>query len=207
VLSQKTPSVRGKASVTKRFTAVLDARAVDLTYTVRNDDTVAASWAPWEVTRVALSGITFFPAAGASLTVANGLPASRITVSDGIAWYQNAPCKGYSSSSSKCSSGDLGKYVADGAEGWLAQVSGGVLFVKSYPDVPAGEAAPGEADTELYAGAGYEEIEPQGAYQRLDPGASLTWTVRWYLRALPDPNIATAGNAGLVALARATVRR
>src|SRR5581483_2233278 len=106
----------------------------------------------------------------------------------------------------KCSSGDLGKYVADGAEGWLAQVSGGVLFVKSYPDVPAGAAAPGEADAELYAGAGYEEIEPQGAYQRLEPGASLSWTVRWYVRALPDPNMASVGNAALVALARSTVR-
>jgi hypothetical protein len=206
VLSQTAPSARGKLSVTKRFSAVLDAQAVDLTYTLTNDDTAEASWAPWEVTRVALSGITFFPTGGAAINVTGGLPSSRVVVSDGIAWYQNSPCAGYSASSGKCSSGDLGKYSADGAEGWLAQVEGALLFVKSYADVPAGGAAPGEADAELYAGAGYEELEPQGAYRRLQPGASLTWTVRWYVRGLPDPSMASVGNGALVALARSIVR-
>jgi hypothetical protein len=206
VMSQRAPSARGKVSVTKRFSPVLDAQAIDLEYTLTNDDAVAVSWAPWEVTRVALSGITFFPTSGAAVNAAGGLPSSRVVVSDGVAWYANSACTGYDASSSKCASGDLGKYSADGAEGWLAQVSGGVLFVKSYADVPAGGAAPGEADAELYAGAGYEEIEPQGAYRRLDPGASLTWTVRWHVRALPDPSMASVGNAGLVALARDTVR-
>ena len=83
VVSQGASSARGKVSVTKRFSAILDARAVELKYTLTNADTVAASWAPWEVTRVALSGITFFPTGGAAVNVANGLPASRITVADG----------------------------------------------------------------------------------------------------------------------------
>lgn len=54
---------------------------------------------------------------------------------------------------------------------------------------------------------GYVEIEPQGAYEPLHPGASLMWTVRWYVRRLTDPSIATVGNAALAALVRDVVKQ
>jgi hypothetical protein len=202
VMTQPAASVRGKVSVAKRFTAVLNAQAVDVKYTLTNNDTVAASWAPWEISRVALSGLTFFPTGTAVVAIpaANGpLPTSRVTTSEGVTWYKNQPFV-------SASSGDKGKYSADGAEGWLGHVSGNLLFVKRYADVPAAQAAPGEADTEFYAGEGYVEIEPQGAYQNLQPGASLMWTVRWYVRQLADPSIADVGNAALVSMARDVIK-
>ena len=43
--------------------------------------------------------------------------------------------------------------------------------------------APGEAEVQVYVNRGktYIELESQGAYTLLQPGESLSWTVRWYL--------------------------
>jgi hypothetical protein len=203
VMTQQAASVRGKVSVTKRFTAVLNAQAIDIQYTLTNQDTGVANWAPWEISRVAPSGLTFFPSGSSvvSIPASNGpLPASRVTLSDGVTWYKNQPFV-------SATAGDKGKYSADGAEGWLAHVSGNLLFIKRYADVPAGQAAPGEGDAELYAGEGYEEIEAQGVYQNMQPGASLTWTVRWYVRELSDPTMGRVGNAALTAMVREVIKQ
>lgn len=199
VMKQPAASARGKLSVTKRFTAVPSAQAIDVQYTLTNNDTATASWAPWEISRVAQGGITFFPTGTAVVPIAAMkalVPASAVTTSGGITWYKNT-------------ASDKGKYVADGAEGWLAQVSGDLLHVKRFKDIPAVQAAPGEADVEIYAGGsdGYVEVEPQGAYEPLQPGASLTWTVRWYVRRLVEPSIATVGSAALVTLVRDVVKQ
>jgi len=51
------------------------------------------------------------------------------------------------------------------------------------------QAAPGEAEIQVYVNQGktYIEIESQGAYTALAPGESLSWTVRWYLKSV-DPS-------------------
>jgi hypothetical protein len=191
------PSARNKLSVTKRFTPVLNAQAVDIQYTLTNKDSAAASWAPWEITRVPTGGLTLFTTGTKVITLADSdalKPTGRTMNQDGVTWYKNM-------------SGDKGKYSADCLEGWLAHASSGLLLVKRFMDVPVAELAPGEGDCEFYAGNGYVELENQGAYGSVAANGSLSWTVRWYLRNLSDPSIATVGNASLVSMVRDVIKQ
>jgi hypothetical protein len=49
-------------------------------------------------------------------------------------------------------------------------------------------------------------MEDQGAYGDIAPGASISWTVTWFLKRLPAGIAATAGDAGLAAFVRDTIR-
>jgi hypothetical protein len=100
------------------------------------------------------------------------------------------------------------KVYADGAEGWMAHVAEGLVFIKRYVDVPPAMQAPGEGDDELYTNLlhTYIELEIQGAYAPLAPQASVAWVVTWYLKRLPVDIAATAGNAALVQFVRDTIR-
>ena len=82
------------------------------------------------------------------------------------------------------------KSFADGAEGFLAHVENGHLFVAAWNDVPREQQAPGEAEVELYVDktGRFVEIEAQGPFEELAPGASLVWTVFFSLERLaPSP--------------------
>lgn len=62
---------------------------------------------------------------------------------------------------------------------------------------------------EIYIGKStlnFTEPEPQGAYRALQPDGELTWTVKWYVRELKDPQLMQAGNPALVKLALQLVR-
>ena len=74
------------------------------------------------------------------------------------------------------------KVNADG-KGWLAYINDGLLLVKKFQDLKAGEPAPDEAEIQVYVNMRktYIELESQGAYTTLNPGESLSWTVKWYL--------------------------
>ena len=71
---------------------------------------------------------------------------------------------------------------ADGT-GWLAYCADGLLLIKEFDNLQAGQPAPGEAEVQVYVNRGktYIELESQGAYTLLQQGESLSWTVRWYL--------------------------
>jgi hypothetical protein len=85
------------------------------------------------------------------------------------------------------------------AKGWVAHVNAdGVLLLKVFADLAAGQAAPGEAEVEIYTGSGYVEVENQGSYANIAPGASSEWSVRWYVRALPSTVAANVGSSALV---------
>jgi hypothetical protein len=95
---------------------------------------------------------------------------------------------------------EVPKLMHDGAEGWLAQVNGDLLFIKKFIDVTPEKTAPDEGEIEFYANPdkSYIEIEQQGEYTSLKPGASLIWEVKWYLRTLPANAKAEIGNEALV---------
>jgi hypothetical protein len=179
-------------SLTKKFSADLAKEAVVIDYTLQNQTASPVAVAPWEITRVAGGGITFYaPGTGAPMPGNFPLPpASTITTAAGAVWYQHnaADPTNY-------------KLFADGV-GWIAHAAGDLLLVKSFPDVPAGAAATGEAEIEIYASSTtkYNEVEQQGAVQTLaakgSAGDSLHWTVRWYARKLAAP--AAVGSADLV---------
>jgi hypothetical protein len=183
------PGMRAKVRVTKRVRALASEEAIELTYVLENTDTANASWAPWEISRVAPGGLTFFPSAGAAVNAQ--LPVMN---QNGATWFKHDPANIPMSGQ---------KFSADGSGGWIAHVAGRTLFLKRFTDTPADKQAPSpEAEVELYASPAYEEIEPQGPYTQLAPGESVTWTVRWYLRALPDSIPVELGNAALFQFAQ-----
>ena len=181
--------------VGKRFTAVPESGAVDVTYTLTNTSTtVAVSVAPWQVSRVATGGLTFFGQGTGSVTYTPySDPTFAVTPGANDLWYASAPLNHDS------------KAFADGT-GWLAHVADKRLLVLiSYPDTQPADTAPGEAELEVFTNHDYVEIEAQGALVMLPPGGALTWTVRWKLRQVPGGTTVEAGSPTLAALAASTL--
>jgi hypothetical protein len=185
-------------SVTKTFWADPAAGAFKIEYKLNNTDDAPIQMAPWEVTRVFPRGLTFFPT-GNGERLSNGatLPTTK---SDGITWWA------YDMANVTMDS----KLWADGAEGWLAHVAQGLVFIKTFADVLPANAAPMESDVELYANAPamaagrYIELENQAAYGDIAPAASVSWVVTWYLRKLPD-GMAPTPSAALAQFVRTTI--
>lgn len=154
-------------SVGKDFAIDASNHAFVITYSIRNEGTEARSVAPWEITRVTNTGGLIFFAPTDSIWPAGLMD---FQLSDGAAWYQTdeAPRNR--------------KVNADGS-GWLAYCADGLLLVKKFQDLQPEQPAPGEAEVQVYVNRGktYIELESQGAYTLLQPGESLSWTVRWYL--------------------------
>ena len=175
-------SPRLGVAVEKRFLFDAAADAFVLEYTLRNDRREPVRVAPWEVTRVRASGATLFPSGELRVTGATSFcglgtedPERRFL----WFWYDAAEIARSQ------------KLYVGAAEGWIAHADDGFLFVKSFPAVPRGEEAPGEAAIEIYAkahanpGRRYIELEQQGAQSLIPPGGRSVWSVRWYLRPSP----------------------
>ncbi len=191
VLFTSAPTVQGTdtVSITKRFRAM--ASHLELEYTITNGGSAAIQVAPWEITRVRSSGISFYPSG--SVVTKEELATTAV---DGITWldYDNAGINGTGL-----------KNVTDGAEGWLAHVDQGVLFLKRFDDIPAEQQAPAEGEIEIYADGArdYVELEQQGAYVTLEAGqTSAPWKVLWIVEALPPDMDVSLGSAALVEYVR-----
>ena len=178
--------------VTKEISGDEPSRSFTIRYTITNGSDQPRRVAPWEVTRVHPGGLTFYPK---GIDNRWGNIADLAQDREGITWFLHQKTA-YPSLHNK--------FFSDGSEGWLAQVKDGILFVKKFPEITADEAAPSEAEIEVYTNqAGtYVEIEQQGRLQELQPGASLTWEVSWFLRRLPDGLKPDVGNQELVAYVR-----
>jgi hypothetical protein len=156
-------------TVEKRYSA--DSTGwVTLTFTMTNTSTSPQTWAPWQVTRVAKSGFSLFPTGSGGVGTATGV----VTVGSETWFDAGASVEGE-------------KLFADGGGGWFAHATGTSLFVKRFADLPPGAEAPGEAEIEIYSGAGYVELEVQGALATLNVGESSTWTVQWKVVPLAAP--------------------
>jgi hypothetical protein len=171
-------------SVTKKFSADLARLAIAIEYTMTNGGAAPVTVAPWEITRVASGGITFYAEASGPV-VHEPMVLPPTTSTDGVRWYQHDP-----------SVIEPTKFFADG-KGWIAHASGDLLLIKSFPDLAPADSPTGEAEIEIFAAPKYVEVENQGAVKTLAPGDSLHWTVHWYARKLPTP--AVVGSADLVA--------
>ena len=165
---------RLKFSIGKTFVAEGDHIAVS--YTITNEGDTTRSVAPWEITRVPNDdGLIFFDASVEAITPAGLMD---FKAEGGAVWY------------STDETNQNRKVNADG-HGWLAYLAsptgggseGALLLIKQFDDLDAQSPAPGEAEIQVYVNRGktYIELESQGAYTALAPGASLTWTVRWML--------------------------
>jgi hypothetical protein len=167
-----------------------DKKAFTTQYGIKNTGTTNASVAPWEISRIPVASAVFFPMGDkiSFSTTWTPIPTFR---DDSLVWVKK--------------SGDGQKLFRDGKEGWLAALIDTVLFIKQFPDVPPSQFAPGETEIELYTGTEGFEMEEQGPYTVLKPGDSLTWTVKWYIKAVPK-SIATAGNHALVDSVRSVLK-
>jgi hypothetical protein len=188
------PNVDG-LSLTKKFSADFAKQAVSIQYTIKNQGTVSKRVAPWEITRVAGGGLTFY--ATDSAPTAGTMPLLSTTSGAGCQWFKHT------------SSVVESKLFADG-KGWIAHVtSQNLILIKSFPNIMQSQAASGEAEIEIYASPlakNYVEVENQGAISDIPAGGTLDWTVRWYVRALPSTILAMPGNQALVDFVTQTIQ-
>ncbi|MBN2577176.1 MAG: DUF4380 domain-containing protein [Deltaproteobacteria bacterium] len=183
-------------AVSKRFSVDAAKAVVTIEYGIANQGKAPRKVAPWEISRVASGGLTFFPM-GEGRPWKGPQELLSLRLQDGVAWL---------ASETRAASTDQ-KVFADGREGWIAHVAGDLILVKAFADTTPPQAAPGEAEIELYTDPGrtYVEVENQGAYMSLQPGAALAWPVRWFLRKLDTSVPRQAGSVALLALVRGLV--
>jgi hypothetical protein len=183
-------------AVEKRFAADAGRGALIFDFAIANRGDAATRLAPWQITRVPPGGLTLFPTGHG---IDPPCPPSNLAVREalGVTWY----------AFEAAAVTDHQKLFADGREGWLAHVEGDALLVKTFAIVPRAAQAPGEAQIEIYATPAhtYVEVEAQGAYETIAPGAALTWRVVWLVRRLPPEVPRAVGSAPLLDFIRGVV--
>jgi hypothetical protein len=140
----------------------------------------------WELTRVPVGGLTFWPT-GPGGTWGQLAPATEVI--DAHTWYLRESEDGVNL-----------KFFADGLDGWYAHVDDfHRLFVKTFEDVDRSDFANGEGEIELWvADDEYIELENQGICRTIPIGDTLVYEVKWYLRYLPEDLEVYPGNMELV---------
>ncbi len=180
-------------AVSKRFAVDAARGALRFGFAIRNHTSAPVKAAPWQISRVPPGGLTFFPTGDGSF------PPSNLAVQQTpeVTWYAYDPA----------AVTDHQKLFADGREGWIAHVHGDALWIKTFAAVPRARQAPGEAQIEIYANPThtYVEVEVQGAYDDIAPGAALEWRLTWLVRRLPETIPRGSGSAALVAHVRSLV--
>jgi hypothetical protein len=167
-------------SIVKVFTPDPTHNAILVDYQINNSGASAASWAPWQITRVPTEGLTFFPSGEAVAGLKAELPMTA--VGDYSFWQYD---EGEVSDSDGAEYGD--KFVGDGAGGWMAHVHEGVLLLLQFTDTAPADFATDDGEIAIYASVAdaYVEIEPQGGVQSVPANGTSSWKVRWSLHALP----------------------
>lgn len=200
VIMTSPKSIKTGMIVQKTFWSDKKNKSFIVEYKVTNESDQVKDIAPWEVTRVHVDGIAFFPFGGGKRW--GGLLPFTVE-KDGINWWkykaEEVPLKGNR------------QLYSDGSEGWLAQVNDDIILIQRFTDIPLEDNAPEEGEVEWYAspvtpGKSYVEVEHQGAYTHLQPGQSLTWKSEWFLRRLPADIKGEVGNAKLVEYVRKIVK-
>jgi hypothetical protein len=174
--------------VQKIFSANSEDSSISIKYIMKNEGTTDISWAPWEISRVKASGITFSGKGEGSVT---GNMTGNTTETPGIVWYDQNTTN---------PSANVNKYFCDG-KGWLAHATvDGILFVKKFANISMANAAPEESEIEVYTEPRklFTELENQGAYVTIKPKDSVIWEVKWFARKLPKEISVTVGSAGLI---------
>lgn len=183
-------------SVVKKFTPRGDG-AIVVDYRMVNSGIETVAVAPWQLSRVA-EGIAFFPSGPAGSLEKSNLDVQRIS---GVTWYAYT-AEGLA---------ETPKLFEDGAEGWLAfavpQDQGGALVVQQFNDITSGSFAPGESEIEFFASSSgqYFEVEHQGAYAEILPGAQASSRTTWRGVRLEETAPAV-GNEAYLTRARALAR-
>ncbi len=153
--------------------------------TIQHSLTNAGLWpvecAPWAITQLKLGGLAIIPQQ-VGVPAAQLLPDRRMTIwnytrlqdprlhlGDDFILLEAAsrlpPCK-------------IG---VPNPQGWLAYLTGDVLFVKRFTHLPDLPHPDGGCDTEVYCNDRFIELETLGVLQGLQPGQTATHTETWQL--------------------------
>ena len=153
--------------VCKTFTVDPSDFAIVVIYSIVNESGETREVAPWQITRVPNGGYIQFDAKPAGVTPGDLM---KITFEDDMATLDVDVAN------------ENRKINVDG-KGWLNFRDNGIVLTQRFPDIAPYEAAPGEAEIQVYIDArkSFVEIEAQGPYTELQPGEKLDWAVRWYL--------------------------
>ncbi len=169
----------------KNFWASSADTTISLKYSLVNITGKTIKKALWELTRVPVGGLTFWPT-GPGGTWGDLAPACEEI--NGHTWYDRESEDGT----------DL-KFFADGKDGWFAHVDDfGSLYIKTFEDVDRSEFANKEGEIELWVADEYIELENQSACRNIAANGHLDYKVKWYLRPLPANIEATPGNQELI---------
>ena len=155
--------------VQKAFSADPADGAFIITYSIINESGETRKVAPWAITRVPNGGYLEFDAKAEDVTP---LDLMKVSFDDNGAKLEIDVAN------------QNRKINVDG-KGWLKFHDNGLVLTQKFPDIAPADAAPGEAEIQVYIDArkSFVEIEAQGTYTELKPGEKLDWTVRWYLAA------------------------
>jgi hypothetical protein len=178
--------------ISKRISVNTSRDGFEIQYSIENVSDMQKSFAHWEISRVKPGGMTFFPYGGVSYPPPAWQKPLSVREMDGVIWFVHSDDTVL----------DQHKLFADGKEGWIAHVDDNLLFVKSFQDEPPEKRAPSEAEIEIYAIKEYVEVEQQGAYDVILPGATRSWPVTWYLREIPNGIERAPGSASLLRFVR-----
>lgn len=162
-LSEKIP-----LRIIKRFATDASDHCFAITYSIRNEGAEDRSVAPWEITRVPAEGTITFDAPVDSIWPSGLMDFKSV---NGIATYS-------------IDQAEKQRKINANGKGWLSYEHNGLRLTKRFPDLSAGQPAPGEDEIQVYVHNGkvYVELEAQGSYILLHPNESLNWTVKWYLQ-------------------------
>lgn len=159
--------------------------AVSMKYSLINTGTNTITKALWELTRVPVNGLTFWPTGPEGTW---GELASSTVEQDGHTWIDI---------SAETRSGL--KFFADGSDGWMAHVDEDRrIYIKSFDDVDHADFADGEAEIELWISDVYIELENLSAAEEILPDDSIHYTMKWHLHQLPDNISVEIGSAQLI---------
>ena len=174
--------------VNKEYSINPEKNYITLKYTIENQSDKDLKVAPWEITRMFPGGLTIYPS-GETAKTGDLAKLTKDTI--GHTWFQY---------DTKTIPSGVPKLFSDGKQGWLAQTTKDILFVKTFADVAVNEIATSEGEIELYTNPdkSYIEVEQQGAYLNLSKGVKRTWEVKWYLRKIPTSIEIKTGNKSLI---------
>ena len=138
-----------------------------ITDSIVNESGEVRKVAPWEITRVPNGGFLEFEAKPEGVTPADLM---KVTFDD-------------SKATLEVDVANQNRKINVDGKGWLNFRDNGLVLTQRFPDIAPEDAAPGEAEIQVYIDArkSFVEIEAQGPYTELQPGEKLDWTVRWYL--------------------------
>lgn len=168
------PDTLSGLSITKEFSVSEADTSVSVNYSIRNVSCGVKELAPWNVMRVH-GGLSFFPVGEVDMKDKLAVTGSRED-SEGIVWVPTSD-----------GDNENAQKLYSTARGWLAHRYGSLLFVKCFPDIRPDEIPPGQGEVEIYVAPkrGYVELESHGKYTSLQPGDSLNYQLKWFLREMP----------------------